>query len=64
MIQPIEGRGNIFSPHLVEDFGDQITEKMGSCNSYYIFILFFIYIDAFRLEGINSQHHFFLQGLI
>jgi len=49
-----EYEGKISSPHSVEAFGDQNPPKMGRCDLKFIIMLFFIHIDAFRVEKMEE----------
>jgi hypothetical protein len=61
MVLQGEGRGKISSPHSVNILGTKSLPKWGGMIMDWIIILFFIYLDAFRVEkigGINLQGHF------
>jgi len=49
--------GQISSPQLVKQIGDQNPRKMGRCDPNWIIILFFIHIDAFEVEEVERSAH-------
>jgi len=50
MVHQREAGRKFSSPHSVEAFGDQKPPKMGRCDPDWIIILFFIHLDALRVE--------------
>ena len=51
-----EGRGKYSSPHLVKYFWDQNHPEIGRCDLYWIYFLFFIYLDASRVEKLEESN--------
>ena len=57
MVHQRDGGGKISSSHSVKSFGDQMPPKMGRCDLDWIIILFFIHINAFRVEKVEESTH-------
>jgi len=55
MVHQREVAGKVFSHYSVNYFGDKRPPKMGRCDLDCIIILFFIHLDALRVEKLEES---------